>query len=260
MAEIHPTAIVDPTAELAEDVKIGPYCVVGPHVTLGKGCVLHSHVVLGGPSSFGEGNEFFPFSVIGLKSQDLKYKGEPTFLEVGDFNVFRENSNINRSTTPETKTIIGSHNHFLINSHCGHECVVGNHCIFSGYAGVAGHCQIGDWAIISGFAALHQFVRVGEHAMVGGCARVSQDVPPFMIIEGSPAVVRAVNSIGLQRRGVAEEDVRAIKFAYRKFFLSKGVNAHEAREIVLADEKYGQNAYVQRLLRFLDESERGYTH
>lgn len=260
MAEIHPTAIVDPTAELAEDVKIGPYCVVGPHVTLGKGCVLHSHVVLGGPSTFGEGNEFFPFSVIGLKSQDLKYKGEPTFLEVGDYNVFRENANINRSTSPETKTIIGSHNHFLINSHCGHECVVGNHCILSGYAGVAGHCHIGDWAIISGFAALHQFVRVGEYAMVGGCARVSQDVPPYMIIEGSPAAVRAVNSIGLQRRGVPEEDVRAIKFAYRKFFLNKGVNAQEAREVVLADEKYGRNAYVQRLLRFLDESERGYTH
>ena len=260
MAEIHPTAIVDPTAELAEDVKIGPYCVVGPHVTLGKGCVLHSHVVLGGPSTFGEGNEFFPFSVIGLKSQDLKYKGEPTFLEVGDYNVFRENANINRSTSPETKTIIGSHNHFLINSHCGHECVVGNHCILSGYAGVAGHCHIGDWAIISGFAALHQFVRVGEYAMVGGCARVSQDVPPYMIIEGSPAAVRAVNSIGLQRRGIPEEDVRAIKFAYRKFFLNKGVNAQEAREVVLADEKYGRNAYVQRLLRFLDESERGYTH
>ena len=260
MAEIHPTAIIDPTAELAEDVKIGPYCVVGPHVTLGKGCVLHSHVVLGGPATFGEGNEFFPFAVIGLKSQDLKYKGEPTFLEVGDFNVFRENCNINRSTSPETKTVIGSHNHFLINSHCGHECVVGNHCILSGYAGVAGHCHIGDWAIISGFAALHQFVRVGEHAMVGGCARVSQDVPPYMIIEGSPAVVRAVNSIGLQRRGISEEDVRAVKFAYRKFFLNKGVNHDEARSAVLADEKYGQNPYVQQLIRFMDSSERGYTH
>ena len=136
MAEIHPTAIVDPTAEIAEDVKIGPYCVVEGHVRLGKGCVLHNHVVLGGPSVFGERNEFFPFAVIGLKSQDLKYKGEPTYLEVGDDNVFRENCNINRSTSPETKTVIGSHNLFLINSHCGHECRVGNHCIFSGFAGL----------------------------------------------------------------------------------------------------------------------------
>ena len=260
MAEIHPTAIVDPTAELADDVKIGPYCVVGPKVTLGKGCVLHSHVVLEGPAVFGQGNEFFPFAAIGLKTQDLKYKGEPTYLEVGDFNVFRENANINRSTTPETKTIIGSHNHFLINSHCGHECVVGNHCIFSGYAGVAGHCQIGDWAIISGFAALHQFVRVGEHAMVGGCARVSQDVPPFMIVEGSPAVVRAVNSIGMQRRGMSEEDVRAIKFAYRKLFLQKGGNMQEGIQTVISDEKYGQNELVTRLIRFLGESQRGFTH
>ncbi|MCH5284237.1 MAG: acyl-ACP--UDP-N-acetylglucosamine O-acyltransferase [Akkermansiaceae bacterium] len=260
MAEIHPTAIIDSTAELAEDVKIGPYCVVGPHVKLGKGCVLHSHVVLEGPSTFGEGNEFFPFAVIGLKSQDLKYRGEPTFLEVGDYNVFRENCNINRSTSPETKTIIGSHNHFLINSHCGHECVVGNHCILSGYAGVAGHCHIGDWAIVSGFAALHQFVRVGEHSMVGGCARVSQDVPPFMIVEGSPAAVRAVNSIGMQRRGFSDEDVRAIKFAYRKLFLQKGCNVQEAVQTILQDEKYGKNARVEQLLRFLRESERGYTH
>ena len=260
MAEIHPTAIVHPTAELADDVKIGPYCVVGQHVRLGKGCVLHSHVVVEGPSVFGEGNEFFPFAAIGLKTQDLKYKGEPTYLEVGDFNVFRENANINRSTTPESKTVIGSHNHFLINSHCGHECVVGNHCILSGYAGVAGHCHIGDWAIISGFAALHQFVRVGEHAMVGGCARVSQDVPPYVIVEGFPAAVRAVNSIGLQRRGVTEEDVRAIKFAYRKIFLNKGGNVQEGMQTVLSDEQYGSNAYVARLIDFLRESERGFTH
>lgn len=257
MAEIHPTAIIDPTAEIADDVKIGPYCVIGAHVKLGAGCILHSHVVLDGPSEFGKGNEFFPFAVVGLKTQDLKYKGEPTYLQVGDYNVFRENCNINRSTTPETKTIIGSYNNFLINSHCGHEVEVGNHCILSGYAGVAGHCRIGDWAIISGFAALHQFVRVGEHAMVGGCARITQDVPPFMIAEGFPAAVRAVNSIGLQRRGVAEDDVRALKFAYRKIFLDKSIGAQEGIATVLADEKYGSNPLVQRLIEFMRTSERG---
>ncbi len=260
MAEIHPTAIIDPTAELADDVKIGPYCVVGKHVKLGKGCVLHSQVFLDGPSSFGEGNEFFPFAVVGSKSQDLKYRGEPTWLEVGDNNVFRENCNINRSTTPETKTIIGSNNHFLINSHCGHECVVGNHCILSGYAGVAGHCQIGDWVILSGFAALHQFVRVGDHAMVGGCARVPQDVAPYMIVEGFPASVRAVNQVGLARRGHTEEDIRALRFAYKKIFLKKGVNVQEAIETILADEKYGSNACVQNLINFIRTSERGFIH
>ncbi len=260
MAEIHPTAIIDPTAELADDVKVGPYCVIGKHVKLGAGCILHSHVVLDGPSTFGKGNEFFPFSVIGLKSQDLKYKCEPTFLEVGDYNVFRENSNINRSTTPDTKTVIGSHNSFLINSHCGHECVVGDHCIFSGYAGVAGHCEIGDYAIISGFAALHQFVRVGEHSMIGGCARIVQDVPPFTIAEGSPAAVRGVNLIGMSRRGFSEEDCRAMKQCYKKLFLKKGCNIDDGLNELLADEKYGSNPSLLRMVEFIKTSERGFIH
>lgn len=257
MADIHPTAIVDPTAELADDVKVGPYCIIGPHVTLGAGCVLHSHVVLGGPSTFGKGNEFFPFSVIGLKTQDLKYKGEPTFLEVGDYNVFRENANINRSTSADTKTIIGSHNHFLINCHCGHECHVGNHCILSGYAGVAGHCVIEDWAIISGFAALHQFVRVGQHAMVGGCARVPKDVPPFMIAEGFPAAVRSLNIIGMQRRGFTADDERALKFVYRKLFLDKTSNLQNSLDLVKSDAQYGSNPHVLSVIKFMEESERG---
>lgn len=259
MAEIHPTAVIDPTAEIADDVKIGPYCVIGAHVKLSPGCVLHSHVVLDGPSTFGKGNEFFPFSVIGLKTQDLKYKGEPTFLEVGDYNVFRENCNINRSTGPETKTVIGSYNNFLINSHCGHECVVGDHCILSGFAGVAGHCRIDDWAIISGFAALHQFVHVGAHAMVGGCARVAKDVPPYTIVEGFPAVVRSVNIIGLQRRGFSLEDVQAIKFAYTKLFLHKDTPWDACIEAVLSDEKHRDNPHVKLLIDFINSSnsERG---
>lgn len=257
MAEIHPTAIVDPTCEIADDVKIGPYCIVGPHVRLGKGCVLHSHVVLGGPSTIGEGNEFFPFSVIGLKTQDLKYKGEPTFLEVGDHNVFRENCNINRSTFPETKTIIGSYNNFLINSHCGHECVVGDHCILSGYAGVAGHCHIGDWVIVSGFAALHQFVHLGDHCMVGGCARVARDVPPYTIAEGFPAEVRSINIVGLKRRGFSEEDIRSIKFAFTKLFINKELTRAEALELVENDEKHKDNPCLRKFVEFMKNTERG---
>ncbi len=260
MAEIHPTAIIHPTAELAADVKVGPYCVIGPHVKLGKGCVLHAHVFLDGPSSFGEGNEFFPFAVIGSKSQDLKYRGEPTYLEVGDHNVFRENCNINRSTFPETKTVIGSYNNFLINSHCGHECVVGDHNIFSGFAAVAGHCHIGNWVIVSGCSALHQFVRVGDHAMIGGCARIVQDVAPYMIAEGAPAAIRAVNQVGLSRRGFSEEDIRALRFVYRKLFLKKGCNVQEATEAILADEKYGSNACAKHVIDFIQASERGFIH
>ncbi len=260
MADIHPTAIIDPKAEIADNVKIGPYCVVGAHVQLAEGCILHNHVVLDGPSSFGVGNEFYPFSVIGLRSQDLKYKGEPTYLQVGDYNVFRENCNINRSTTGETKTIIGSHNNFLINSHCGHDCIVGDHCILSGYAGVAGHCQIGDYAIVSGFAAVHQFVRIGTHSLIGGCARITQDVPPYTIVEGAPALVRAVNSIGLQRRGYSEEDVRALKFAYKKLFLHKDGKLAEGIDTLVNDERYGSNGCVQLLVTFLQQSERGFIH
>ncbi len=261
MAEIHPTAIIDPTAELADDVKIGPYCVVGPHVKLGKGCVLHSHVFLDGPSTFGEGNEFYPFAVIGSKSQDLKYRGEPTFLEVGNHNVFRENCNINRSTFPETKTIIGSYNNFLINSHCGHEVEVGDHCIFSGFAAVAGHCRIGNWVIVSGCSALHQFVRMGDHSMTGGCARIVQDVAPYMIAEGNPAAIRSVNQVGLMRRGYSEEDVKALRFAYKKLFLKKGGNLQEGIATVVADEKYGSNACVKNLVDFLlAPTERGFIH
>ena len=258
MAQIHPTAIIDPTAELADDVKVGPYCIIGPHVKLGEGCVLHNHVVLGGPSTFGKGNEFFPFSVIGLKTQDLKYKGEPTWLEVGDYNVFRENCNINRSTTPETKTIIGSHNLFLINSHAGHECVIGNHCILSGFAAVAGHCTVGDWAIIGGCSAMHQFVRVGEHAMIGGAARITQDLAPYMIAEGNPAMLRTVNTVGLQRRGFSEEDIKALKFAYRKLFLNKKDVVTDKIPEVLADATYGSNPRIATLINFLQTSERSF--
>ncbi|MBQ7024947.1 MAG: acyl-ACP--UDP-N-acetylglucosamine O-acyltransferase [Akkermansia sp.] len=260
MAEIHPTAIIDSTAEIADDVKIGPYCIIGGHVKLGSGCVLHSHVVLGGPSTFGKNNEFFPFAVIGLKTQDLKYKGEPTYLEVGDNNVFRENCNINRGTTAETKTVIGNNNLFLINSHCGHEVHVGNNVIMSGFAAAAGHCTIGDWAIIGGCAGLHQFVRIGEHAMVGGACRVVQDVAPYMIADSGQ--LRSVNTIGLQRRGFDEGDIRAIKYAYRKLFLDKKSNMTLNIESLMneGEEKYVQNPHVQRILEFLKTSERGFLH
>ena len=261
MAEIHPTAIVDPTCEIADDVKIGPYCVVGPHVQLGAGCVLHSHVVIGGPSKFGKGNEFFPFCTIGTKTQDLKYAGEPTTLEVGDYNVFREYCNINRSTAPDLRTIIGSYNNFLIHSHCGHECHVGDHNIFSGYAAAAGHCEIGNWVIVSGCAALHQFVRIGDHAMVGGMAKVVQDIAPYMIAEGSPANLRAINQVGLSRRGFSDEDIRALRFAYRKLFLykdNKGDKMEDKYAEVLGDEKYGSNPHIKYMVDFLRASQRGF--
>jgi UDP-N-acetylglucosamine acyltransferase len=260
MAEIHPSAIVHPKAELAEDVQVGPFCVIGAGVQLGKGCILHNHVTLDGPSTFGEYNEFFPYCFLGGKSQDLKYKGEPTYLEVGHHNVFREYSTVNRATSPGDKTIVGNYNHMLVSSHMGHDCKMGDNVIMSGYAGVAGHVEIGDYAIVSGAAIVHQFVRIGEHSRVGGGARVSQDVPPYMITEGHPAIVRAINTIGLQRRGFAEEDIRALKLCYRKLFLHKDTIISEAIETLLADEQYGKNPCLLKLIDFLQTSKRGFGH
>ena len=165
---IHPTAIISPKAELGRNVRVGPYCVIGSGVVLGDDCVLHSHVILETNSVFGKGNEFFPFAVVGGKTQDLKYIGEPTALEVGDHNVFRENCTIHRGTHEELPTRIGSHNLFLCYSHVAHDCQLGDHIILSNNGSLAGHCTVGDYAIVSGLAAAHQFCRIGKHSIVGG--------------------------------------------------------------------------------------------
>lgn len=257
MPDIHPSSIVHPEAKLAPDVVVGPFCSIGKDVVLGAGCILQSHVVIEGPSTFGERNHFYPFSVIGLRSQDLKYVCEPTYLEVGSDNVFRENSTINRGTLPGGKTIIGSHNNFLVSSHVGHDCVLGDHVILSGFAGVAGHVHIEDYAILSGFAAVHQFVRIGCHSIIGGVARVTKDVPPYMIVEGHPGHTRAVNQVGLSRRGFTEEDILALRLAYRKLFLKKGNSLEKAIQSLREDEVAGKNKHVCYLLDFIESSERG---
>lgn len=256
MPDIHPSSVVHPDAQLADDVVVGPFCTIGKGVVLGAGCVLQSHVVLEGPAVFGERNTFFPFSMVGLRSQDLKYRGEPTFLEVGSDNVFRENCSINRSTLPEGKTIIGSHNHFLVNSHAGHDCVIGNHVIFSGYAAAAGHVTVEDYAILSAFAAIHQFARVGKHCIISAASRVSQDAPPFCIIDGHPAHTRGVNTVGLSRRGFTEQDIRNIKSAYRKLFLKK-TTVEEAIKLIEGDSELSNDPNVRYLVDFVKSSERG---
>ncbi len=259
MAEIHPSAVIHPTAQIADDVKIGPFCVVGEHVTLGPGCVLHSHVVIDGPSTFGKNNEFYPFAVIGLRSQDLKYRGEPTWLEVGDNNVFRENSTINRATDVDCKTRIGNNNLFLVSCHAGHDCQIGNNVIFSGFATAAGHVIVEDHAILAGCCAVHQFVRIGRHAMVGAVARVSQDVLPYTIVEGHPAITRAVNSVGMQRRGFTEEDIKAVRLCYKKLFVNKTLKVQEAiAELEKSD--YAENACLKEIISFVQSSERGFCH
>lgn len=255
---IHPSAIVSPLAKLGNNVRIGPFCVIGANVELGDDCVLHSHVVLEGHAKFGRGNEFFPFSCIGGKTQDLKYQGEPTYLEVGDHNVFREGVTVHRGTHESLPTRIGSHNLLLAYCHVAHDCQLGNHIILSGGAGLAGHITVEDHAIVSGMAAVHQFCRIGRHAIIGGVAKVVQDVPPFMIVDGHPGVTRGLNVVGLQRRGFCEEDIKSLKAAYKKLFLKKDQNLANAISSLKATHD-ADNPHVAHLIHFIEGSERGIT-
>ncbi|MGJ8634189.1 MAG: acyl-ACP--UDP-N-acetylglucosamine O-acyltransferase [Luteolibacter sp.] len=255
---IHPTAIISPKAELGKNVRVGPYCTVGANVTLGDNCTLHSHVVLEGQSSFGHDNEFFPFAYIGGKTQDLKYIGEPTFLEVGNNNTFREHCTVHRSTHGEIPTRIGSDNLFLCYSHIAHDCQLGDHIILSNNGSLAGHVTVGDYAIVSGLAAAHQFCRIGKHSIVGGLSKVIQDIPPFMIIDGNPGITRGLNLVGLQRRGFSEDDIRDLKVAYKRLFLKKDINLATGLSNLKATSA-ASNPNVEHLIHFVEESQRGIT-
>lgn len=253
---IHSTAIISPLAKLGRNVRVGPYCIIGANVELGDDCVLHSHVIIEGNSKIGRGNEFFPFAAIGGRTQDLKYVGEPTALEIGDHNVFRENVTIHRGTFEELPTRIGSHNHFLCYSHVAHDCQLGNHIILSNAVALAGHVEVEDHAIVSGVAAVHQFCRIGKHSLIGGLAKVVQDVPPFTIVDGNPSYVRGLNQVGLQRRGFSDEDLKNLKVAYKKLFLKKEANLTTALSSLKATHS-ADTPHVAHLIAFIEKSERG---
>jgi len=251
---IHPTAVIHPKARISEDCEIGPYCVVGPNVELGERCKLHSHVVIDGHTKLGKENEAFPFACLGLKSQDLKWKGGITRTEIGDGNTFREHVTIHSATNEGGVTRVGSNNHILAYSHVAHDVQVGNHVIMSNVATVAGHVVIEDHAVIGGLAAIHQFCRIGTLSMVGGCSKVVQDVPPFMIADGNPAQTRTINKVGLERRGLSEAAQAALKQAYKLLFregltISNAVAKIEAELPALAE--------IQHLVAFVRASERG---
>lgn len=252
---IHPTAVVDPSTQLGTGVHIGPYCVIHPGVTLGDGCHLQNHVTVAGPSTIGKNNRFFAYASIGQQTQDLKYAGEPTSLEIGDGNTFREFVTLNRSTTAETVTRIGSNGNFLAYTHIGHDCIVGDGVIFSNNATLGGHVEIGNNVILGGITGIHQFCRIGDHAITGGHTKIVQDVPPFMIADGNPATLRGINTTGLQRHHFDPEEIRALKNAYKKLFLDRTKNLANAIEEFRA---LGAPAPIaNRLLDFLEASSRG---
>lgn len=252
-SQIHPTAIIDPSAQLGQEVQIGPYCIIGPGVQLGDRCWLQHHVTICGPSEIGPDNRFYSYTSIGQQSQDLKYAGEPTYLQVGADNTFREAVTIHRGTAPGSYTRVGSHGNFLAYSHIAHDCVVGDHVIFSNNGTLAGHVQVEDYAIVGGLTAIHQFCRIGRHAILGGCSKIVQDVPPFMIADGNPALVRGINQVGLERHGFSEAAVRSIREAYKTIYRSE-LNLQQAVEQLQAGESSPE---VAQLLGFINASERG---
>jgi len=251
---IHASAIIHPKAKIDPGCEIGSYCVIGEHVTLGENCKLHSHVVVDGHTKLGARNEIFPFAAIGMKTQDLKYKGGAPRLEIGDDNVFREGVTVHCGTNDGEATVIGSHNLFIIHAHVAHDCILGNHIIMSGFAGLAGHCVVEDHAIFAGYVAVHQFCRIGKLSMIGGCSKIVQDVPPFMIVDGNPGETRTINKVGLERAGLSDGAQTALRAAYKIIF-REGLSTPNA--LAKVEAELPALPEVQHLVQFIRASERG---
>lgn len=254
MATIHPTAIIHPTAQIAEGCEIGPYCAIGAHVEIGAGCWLQSHVVVEGPTRIGPNNRFYSFGSIGQRSQDLKYTAEPTHLEIGEGNTFREFVTVNRGTSPNSKTIVGSRGNFLSYCHIAHDCIVGDDVIFSNNGTLAGHVEVGNHVILGGLTAIHQFCRLGPYAMTGGCSKIVQDVPPYMIADGNPAVVRGLNKVGLERQGFTPEQLKNLKECYRILYRQ---NLNVAQAIEQIRSSASDIPEVDTFVTFIANSSRG---
>ena len=235
MTRIHPSAVVDRSANLAGDVEIGAFTVVGPAVAIGPGTIVAPHVVIDGRTTIGARNRIFPFASIGLASQDRKYQGEPVTTTIGDDNVIREYVSIHAGTAQDrADTAIGDGNWFLAYTHVAHDCVVGDHTTWSNNAQIAGHVKVGDWAVLGAYAGVHQFCRIGEHAMLAAGAIVLQDVPPYTMVQGYPAVPKGTNSEGLKRRGFTPAQILAIRRAYKAVY-REGLALDDARARIERD-------------------------
>jgi UDP-N-acetylglucosamine acyltransferase len=251
---IHSTAIIHPKAKVAGSCEIGPYCVIGEHVELGENCRLHSHVVIDGHTALGSGNEIFPFASIGLKTQDLKWKGGTTHTRIGNNNTFREYVTIHSATSAGEVTEVGNSNHILAYCHIAHNVILGNHNIMSNVATLAGHVIVEDHAVIGGLAAIHQFCRIGAYSIIGGCSKVVQDVPPYMLADGNPATTRTINKVGLERNGISEEAQSALKSAYKILFREKLTIPNALTKI---ESDLPALAEIKHLCDFIRKSERG---
>ncbi|WP_235425584.1 acyl-ACP--UDP-N-acetylglucosamine O-acyltransferase [Cellvibrio mixtus] len=252
---IHPSAIIHPDARLAADVEVGPWTVIGPDVEIGEGSVIASHVVIKGPTWIGKHNRIYQFSSIGEDTPDLKYKGEPTRLVIGDHNTIREGVTIHRGTVQDrNETTIGSHNLLMAYVHVGHDSVIGNHCILVNNTALAGHVHIGDWAILSGFTLVHQFCKIGAHSFSGMGTAIGKDVPAYVMVNGSPAEAKNINVEGLRRRGFSKDDIAVLTKAYKTIY-RRGLTLDEA--LAELDTQVAECASLQLLIDSLKSSERG---
>jgi|SRR5271166_2908122 len=254
--KIHPTAVVHPHASIGRDVEIGPYCLVGKHVSIGDGTKLLANVVVQGYTEIGADNVIYPFAVIGGTSQDKKFRGEVSYVRVGDRNQIREYVTINRGTEAQSATTIGSDCHLLAYVHIAHDCRIGDRVVMSNLTQLAGHCTVGDGANIGGMVGVHQFVRIGRLAFIGGRSKILKDCPPFMLVEGNPAWVRGLNRVGLKRQEVSSAAQSELKDAFRVLFMGDETLSSaldQLRGRVTTDEGKELVAF------FADGSERGFT-
>ena len=253
MAGIHPTALVDPAAELDGSVQVGPYTVIGPHVKIGAGTTVGAHCVIEGHTTIGRDNRIFQFNSLGAIPQDKKYAGEPCELVIGDRNTIREFCTFNIGSPGDRGvTRVGDDNWIMAYVHLAHDVVVGNHTIFANNSQLAGHVQVGDWVILGGFTVVHQFVRIGAHAMTAMCSLLFGDLPPFVMCQGQPAAARSMNFEGLRRRGFTPERMAAVK-AMHKALYRDGLTLDAARERIasLVASHPEAQADVQLMLDFL---------
>lgn len=253
-AEIHPTAVVDPAAQLGHNVRIGPYCVIGPDVVIGPDCILESNVLLTGHVVLGRNNHLYHGAVLGTPPQDLKYKQERSWVEVGDDNIIREYATIHLATGEDERTRVGDGNMLMTYVHIAHNCHIHNRVIIGGGSGLAGHVEVEDHAIIGGMTPVHQFVRIGQHSFVGGGSRLPQDVPPFFRVAGNPVEVAGINAVGLRRRGFPDQELLNIKKAYRLIYRS-GLNVTQALERIAQECELTPS--IEDLMAFIRRSERG---
>jgi UDP-N-acetylglucosamine acyltransferase len=251
---IDPRAIIHPGAELAADVSVGPFSIIGPNVRIGPRTQIGPHAVIDGHTTLGADNKVAPFASIGGPPQDKKYAGEPTRVEIGDRNVFRESCTVNRGTTHDKGvTRIGDDVLVMAYAHVAHDCVIGNKTQLANCASLGGHVELGDWAIIGGLAAIHQFVKIGAHAFVGGCSALTRDVPPYVMAAGNPCVPHAVNSEGLKRRGFDEGQIRNIRNAYRIVYRSE---LKLAEAIARLEPLAAEQPELQPFLAFIQDTTR----